>query len=157
MLYERWRKIAQERRDELALREVASGKCWTFGELFAVGETHVGDKTKTIFPQGHSVEFIFNLLAAWRENKIVCPLEIGQLPPEISPPPKNCVHLKSTSATGGVARFVAFTAAQLMADAENIVATMGLRADWPNLGVISLAHSYGISNLVCRCCCMAFR
>ena len=35
-----------------------------------------------------------------------------------------------------------------MADAENIVATMGLRADWPNLGVISLAHSYGFSNLI---------
>ena len=35
-----------------------------------------------------------------------------------------------------------------MADAENIVATMGLRRDWPNLGVISLAHSYGFSNLV---------
>lgn len=25
---------------------------------------------------------------------------------------------------------------------------MGLRSDWPNLGVISLAHSYGFSNLV---------
>ena len=25
---------------------------------------------------------------------------------------------------------------------------MGLRADWPNLGVISLAHSYGFSNLI---------
>ena len=35
-----------------------------------------------------------------------------------------------------------------MADAENIVVTMGLRPDWPNLGVISLAHSYGFSNLV---------
>ncbi len=45
-------------------------------------------------------------------------------------------------------RFVAFTAAQLAADAENITRTMGLRADWPNLGVISLAHSYGFSNLV---------
>ena len=43
---------------------------------------------------------------------------------------------------------VAFTAAQLMADAENIVTTMGLRPDWPNLGVLSLAHSYGFSNLV---------
>ncbi|HEY1717434.1 MAG TPA: fatty acid--CoA ligase family protein, partial [Verrucomicrobiae bacterium] len=58
------------------------------------------------------------------------------------------VHLKSTSATGGAARFVAFTVEQLTADAENIVATMGLRADWPNLGVISLAHSYGFSNLI---------
>ena len=28
------------------------------------------------------------------------------------------------------------------------MATMGLRPDWPNLGAISLAHSYGFSNLV---------
>ena len=43
---------------------------------------------------------------------------------------------------------VAFTAEQLAADAENIMVTMGLRPDWPNLGVISLAYSYGFSNLV---------
>jgi len=43
---------------------------------------------------------------------------------------------------------VAFTAEQLRADADQIVATMGLRPDWPNLGVISMAHSYGFSNLV---------
>lgn len=43
---------------------------------------------------------------------------------------------------------VAMTAEQLAADAENIVATMGLHADWPNLAVISLAHSYGFSNLI---------
>jgi acyl-CoA synthetase (AMP-forming)/AMP-acid ligase II len=43
---------------------------------------------------------------------------------------------------------VAFTAEQLAADAENISQTMGLRRDWPNLGCISLAHSYGFSNLV---------
>jgi acyl-CoA synthetase (AMP-forming)/AMP-acid ligase II len=30
----------------------------------------------------------------------------------------------------------------------NIVATMGLRPEWPNLAAISLAHSYGFSNLV---------
>jgi acyl-coenzyme A synthetase/AMP-(fatty) acid ligase len=63
-------------------------------------------------------------------------------------PPKEIVHLKTTSATTGVPRMVAFTAQQLAADADNIVATMGLRPDWPNLGVISLAHSYGFSNLV---------
>ena len=79
---------------------------------------------------------------------MVCPLESGQAPPAIPAPPAPCIHLKSTSGTGGKARFVAFTAPQLMADADNIVATMGLRADWPNLGVISLAHSYGFSNLV---------
>jgi acyl-CoA synthetase (AMP-forming)/AMP-acid ligase II len=148
MLYECWRKISAERRDVIALRDFVSGKSWTFGELFLAGEKQKIGSIDLVFPQGHSPEFIFDLLAAWRENKLVCPLETGQSRPEISAPPKNCVHLKSTSATGGTARFVAFTADQLMADPENIVATMGLRVDWPNLGVISLAHSYGFSNLV---------
>jgi long-chain acyl-CoA synthetase len=146
MLYERWRKIAGERRNEVALRDAASARRWTFAELFAAGETATVDGTA--FPQGHSPEFIFQLLAAWRENKLACPLEAGQSPPEISSIPENYVHLKSTSATAGAARFVAFTAGQLMADVENIVATMGLRPNWPNLGVISMAHSYGFSNLV---------
>jgi acyl-CoA synthetase (AMP-forming)/AMP-acid ligase II len=76
-------------------------------------------------------------------------LEIEQPPPEIAPElPPEIVHLKTTSATGGIARTVAFSRSQLIADAENIVATMGLRPDWPNLGVISIAHSYGFSNLI---------
>jgi acyl-coenzyme A synthetase/AMP-(fatty) acid ligase len=161
MLYGRWRKIATERRDELALRDFASGKCWTFGELFSEGEKNEA-KGEIIFPNGHSPEFIFQLLGAWRENKIACPLEAGQggvsvlasrfdsshqvrLAGTLAPP---IVHFKTTSATTGDSRLVAFTAEQLAADAENIVATMGLRADWPNLGVISLAHSYGFSNLI---------
>jgi acyl-coenzyme A synthetase/AMP-(fatty) acid ligase len=154
MLYERWREIAEERRNEPALHDVASGKRWTFGELLAAGEAAAIGPAGLAFPQGHVPEFFFILLAAWRENKTACPLEPGQggtgvtagrLPGDIAPP---IVHLKSTSATGGAARFVAFTAEQLMADAENIVATMGLRPDWPNLGIISMAHSYGFSNLV---------
>jgi acyl-CoA synthetase (AMP-forming)/AMP-acid ligase II len=148
MLYERWRQMSADRRDTIALSDVASGRNWTFGELFYAGEKQRIGPADTAFPQGHSPGFILGLLAAWRENKIVCPLETGQSPPEISSIPEKCVHLKSTSATGGRARFVAFTAEQLMADAENIVSTMGLRPDWPNLGVISLAHSYGFSNLV---------
>jgi len=155
MLYERWREIAGKRRDAIALRDFDSGQRWTFAELLAAGESWKSAPASgpasgggLAFPRGHSPEFIFNLLAAWRENKVVCPLETGQSPPEVSRPPINCVHFKSTSATTGAARLVAFTAEQLMADAENIVATMGLRADWPNLGVISMAHSYGFSNLV---------
>jgi len=166
MLYERWRKIAGERRNELALRDTASGRRWTFAELFAAGQSWNGAPAPAapqlpgegrsdtagggdiIFPRGHSPEFILGLIAAWRENKMTCPLEPGQFPMEISRLPANCVHFKSTSATAGVARLVAFTPEQLLADVENIVVTMGLRADWPNLGVISMAHSYGFSNLV---------
>jgi acyl-CoA synthetase (AMP-forming)/AMP-acid ligase II len=152
MLYELWRNVAGARRDELALRDAASGRRWTFGELFAAGDgAPVSDpalQSGFAFPQGRGPEFILDLLATWRDGKIVCTLEPGQSPPQVPPPPASCVHLKMTSATTGAARVVAFTAGQLVADAENIVATMGLRSDWPNLGVISMAHSYGFSNLV---------
>ncbi|MSU58319.1 MAG: long-chain fatty acid--CoA ligase [Pedosphaera sp.] len=167
MLYELWRQIAAARRDDFALRDAATGRRWTFGELFAAGEgapstasasSDTDDEPRRslalrrdgalAFPQGNSPEFILDLLVAWRDGKIVCPLEPGQSPPQFPPPPAPCVHLKTTSATTGAARLAAFTAEQLAADAENIVATMGLRADWPNLGVISIAHSYGFSNLV---------
>jgi acyl-coenzyme A synthetase/AMP-(fatty) acid ligase len=148
MLYELWRKVAAARHNELALRDGASGRRWSFVELLAAGEARSRAPGEMVFPQGNSPEFLLDLLAAWREGKIVCPLEPDQSPPQIPLPPEPCVHLKTTSATTGTARLAAFTAEQLAADAENIVATMELRADWPNLGVISIAHSYGFSNLI---------
>src|SRR5262249_27892685 len=92
--------------------------------------------------------FILDVLEAWRTDQILCPLEAGQPVPSAPPPPLGIVHLKTTSATTERARLVACTAEQMAADAEQIVRTMGLRPDWPNLGVISLAPSYGYSNLV---------
>ena len=74
MLYERWRQISTERRNDLALRDRASGKSWTFSELFVAGEKQQPALLGPIFPQGQSPEFVFNLLAAWREQRIACPL-----------------------------------------------------------------------------------
>ena len=148
MLYERWLEIAQARRDELALRDLATGRAWTFAQLAAAGETPPPDCEPLVFPRGNSAEFLLAVLRAWRLGQVICPLETGQTPPGFAHFPEGCVHLKLTSASTGAARAVAFTAGQLAADAANIVATMGLRPDWPNLGVISLVHSYGFSNLV---------
>jgi acyl-coenzyme A synthetase/AMP-(fatty) acid ligase len=147
MLYERWRNLSSGRRKDLALREFASDRRWTFGELFDAGAARPAPAGRVVPASGSSADFILDILAAWREHKTTCPLEPGQTPPAFLPP-ANCAHLKSTSATGGISRWIAFTAEQLAADADNIVNTMGLRANWPNLGVISLAHSYGFSNLV---------
>ena len=148
MLYERWRQQAREREREVALRELSSGRQWSFGELArAVESSPVGDEP-VVWPQGQSAEFIFAVLRAWRSGAVVCPLEPEQSPPAFPLPPAPCRHLKITSATTGAPRAVAFTEEQLAADAGNIVATMGLRPEWPNLGVISMAHSYGFSNLV---------
>jgi len=144
MLYERWRQIAQEHPDEIALRDVSRGVSWTFRQLVAEGEKPL-KLGPVVFPQG--TDFVLTLLRAWHSRRVVCPLEAGQKPLQFESLPPGCAHLKTTSATGGVARVVAFTEEQLAADADNIVATMGLRHDWPNLGVISIAHSYGFSNL----------
>jgi long-chain acyl-CoA synthetase len=148
MLYECWRQVARERDNELALRELASGQQWTFAELARRAERLPSTDTQVVYPQGHSANFLFTLLQAWRDGAVACPLEPGQPQPAVRMPPAPCCHLKSTSATTGLPRQIAFRPEQLAADAENIVATMGLRPDWPNLGVISLAHSYGFSNLV---------
>ena len=148
MLYERWRQIARERAAETALSEFPAGRHWTFAELAAAGEKQPAADGSFVFAQGHSDTFILAVLRAWRDQAVLCPLEIGQSTPDLPVPPKPAMHLKLTSATTGPARAVIFTAEQLAADAENIVATMGLRTDWPNLGAISLAHSYGFSNLV---------
>ena len=148
MLYERWRQIARENRNELALRDVSRGRHWTFGQLAAAADGGPTPAGPVVYPWGISADFVLEVLQAWRAQRPVCPLETGQTPPPFVQVPAGCVHLKTTSATTGEPRFIAFTAGQLMADAETIVATMGLRRDWPNLGVISLAHSYGFSNLV---------
>ena len=147
MLYDLWRQLAASRSSELALRDCATGRQWTFGQLAVAAEAWPAE-AGLVFPAGNSPEFILAVLATWRIGGVVCPLESDQTVPVIPRPGAACCHLKSTSATGGVARFVVFTAPQLAADAANIVTTMGLRPDWPNLGVISLAHSYGFSNLV---------
>jgi long-chain acyl-CoA synthetase len=101
---------------------------------------------------------VLEVLRGWRWSAVVVPLEAGSVPPPPLDDPASlavlkrrfpdCAHLKTTSATTGEPRMVVFTGEQLAADADQIVATMGLRPDWPNLGLISMAHSYGFSNLV---------
>jgi acyl-CoA synthetase (AMP-forming)/AMP-acid ligase II len=149
LLYDRWKKIAGAHKDKLALRDVSNGQEWTFSQLDEAAENAAAPGQGICFPQGNGPGFIIALLAAWRSSAVVCPLELAQdqpgLPGEL---PAEIVHLKTTSASTGAPRVVGFTAPQLMADAENIISTMGLQPDWPNLGLISLAHSYGFSNLV---------
>lgn len=148
MLYERWQKVARERKNEIALRDLASGQRWTFSQLNDESEKALPGNPTMVHPQGNSPEFIFEVLRAWRQRIVVCPLDSHHQPLQVSLPPWPCCQLKTTPASTGMPRAVAFTQVQLAADAENIVSTMGLRPDWPNLGIISLGYSYGFSNLV---------
>jgi long-chain acyl-CoA synthetase len=148
MLYDRWRQVLAQRRAELALADLRTGLRYTFEQLDAAASSTQPGRPDIQYSQDHGMEFIVAVLAAWRQHSVICPVESAQKAPTFKDLPADCVHLKLTSASTGTARAVAFTGEQLTADAENIVSTMGLRPEWPNIGVISLAHSYGFSNLV---------
>ncbi|MGD1086271.1 MAG: fatty acid--CoA ligase family protein [Verrucomicrobiota bacterium] len=158
MLYHRWLRVARQQGRMTALRDLATSQEWTFEQLRAAAETSSPPASGVHCPSGARAEFILQVLRAWRRGVIVAPLEDGQDPPPLADDPAPlallksafplCAHLKTTSATTGRPRLIAFSESQLAADAEQIVATMGLRPEWPNLGVISMAHSYGFSNLV---------
>jgi acyl-CoA synthetase (AMP-forming)/AMP-acid ligase II len=147
MLYDLWRCVLQANRNATAVFETATGRRWSFADLDRAALQQPRSETLAC-PTGHSVEFILTLLRAWYDHTPVCPLEPGQTAPHIQGSPDDCVHFKITSASSGAPRTVACTAPQLLADVENIRTTMGLRPEWPNLAAISLAHSYGFSNLV---------
>ncbi len=158
MLYERWCQVAVEAGEAIALRDLAGGRAWTFAELHTAGERSPEPPGVVVCPRGNGPDFVLAVLQGWRWRRVVCPLEPGQaVPGAVAEAGDDAVlaqsldgsaHLKLTSATTGAPKLIAFTAEQLAADADNIVPTMGLRPDWPNVGAISLAHSYGFSNLV---------
>ncbi|HRZ38971.1 MAG TPA: hypothetical protein P5534_21715, partial [Candidatus Paceibacterota bacterium] len=61
-LYERWRTVADEHRDELALRDLASDVRWTFAELAAHAERGSNEPGPAAFPQGAGAGFILSVL-----------------------------------------------------------------------------------------------
>jgi acyl-CoA synthetase (AMP-forming)/AMP-acid ligase II len=67
--------------------------------------------------------------------------------------PTGCDFLKLTSGTTSRPRAIRFTAAQLVADCDNICETMGIGEDDLNFGVIPFSHSYGFSNLITPLLC----
>lgn len=155
MLYDRWQEVLRRHADELALYDLVSDERWTFRQLGKLAEMQERSDEEVVLPRGSGIDFPLTVLKGWRDGKVVCPLEgEGQGAPAFKEAlPRGCVHLKQTSATTGPASYVAFTAEQLFADVEQIMVTMDLRPDWPNLGVISLAHSYGFSNLITPMLC----
>jgi predicted NBD/HSP70 family sugar kinase len=155
MLYERWQKIADQRAREIAVHDLASGQRWTFQRLASLARASNRPASSLQFPQLDArpgqpriERFLLAVLAGWRDRVACCPLEPDQSHPVFKKTLPGIAHFKTTSATTGAPRFVAFTEEQLAADCDNIVATMGLRAEWPNLAVLSLAHSYGFSNVI---------
>jgi len=148
LLLDRWRRVLERHADDRAVSVPATGEAWTFAQLDAAARAMQVPEGPFMVASGLGPAFVIQVLKAWQAGRTLCPLEIGQAAPIVPALPGGIAHLKITSATTGNAKLVMFQAEQLAADADNIVATMGLRRDWTNLGAISLAHSYGFSNLV---------
>jgi len=148
-LQQRWQGIVQAHGACRAVHLAAEGRSLTFAELEAAAAALpcAGPEVRAA---GHGLPFLLAVLRAWRDDAVLLPLDTGTTSPDTPPGgwPEDVCHLKSTSGSTGTPRQVMFTAAQLAADASQIVQTMGLRPEWPNLGVIPMAHSYGFSNLV---------
>lgn len=152
ILYERWLSVLDRFRHEVAVVDAARGEMLTFDELAvlaaAVPMMTAGSWCATSLRDGLK-NFLAKALACWRDEAVFCPVE-GDLP-QYPPPPEVLVgicHAKLTSGSTGEPRMVLFRADQLAADCDHIWTTMGLRRDWPNVAVISAAHSYGFANLV---------
>src|SRR5947209_2909074 len=108
MLYERWRRIAREYQNELALRDLGRREQWTFRQLAKLTEKAELPPKPVAYPTGRCGEFVLDVLRAWRSAQVVCPLEAGQVSHAISSTPPGVIHLKLTSATTGAQKLVAF-------------------------------------------------
>jgi acyl-coenzyme A synthetase/AMP-(fatty) acid ligase len=148
-LYQQWEAVARAHAGDLALWDTPSGRRWTFAELAREAATGEAPSAHGIcHPEGVGAGFILTLLRGWRTGLMTCPVEAGGAKIAFPHLPPACAHLKITSATTGTSRIVAFTADQLQADVDHIMRGMRLSPAWANVAAISLAHSYGFSNLV---------
>ena len=120
----------------------------TFGELGAM-VADVAEATAPVLARTGGTGFFVEILRAWRDGQPVIPLEKDAPEPVLGcRPPEGTCLVKYTPGASGVPRGIFLNAAQVEADGDRIVEAMGLTADTANLAVISLAHSYGFSNVV---------
>lgn len=148
MLYPRWLETSQRFAKQPALFDGATGEVWTFADLaFRVAATPRAEGP--IVARSGSIEFFVSILRAWRDGHAVITVERDAADPLLdSSPPEGTLLVKHTPGAAGLPRGIFFDGARVAADADRIVAAMGLTPERPNLGVISLSHSYGFSNVV---------
>ena len=148
-LEERWRHLVHTRGRELAVHDQSSGESWSFAQLEAQADARPAAAERGLcFPRGRGVGFLLEVLRAWRAGLPICPVEADQPPPPVPVPQGNIALLKRTSGSTGTPQTVAMTGGEVAAGADHIVGAVGLGPSHPNLAVVSMAHSYGFSNLV---------
>ncbi|MFT3992236.1 MAG: fatty acid--CoA ligase family protein [Luteolibacter sp.] len=96
-----------------------------------------------------SVDFFVQILRAWRDGQAVIPVEKDASEPILkSAIPEGAALVKYTPGATGVPRGIFLNDGQVAADGDRLAEAMELKPEVPNIAVISLAHSYGFSNVV---------
>lgn len=161
-----WAKIVARKGDAPAIYDTRGKVARTF---IAIEETARGlqDKLRAqggddVYPidLGNDPDWPAHLLAALRLGRVALPMDESTSAPQREAILTLCrAHaqgwegerpalLKLTSGTTAAPRAIRFTSAQLLADCDQICATMGLTEADLNFGVIPVSHSYGLSNLI---------
>jgi acyl-CoA synthetase (AMP-forming)/AMP-acid ligase II len=117
------------------------------------------------FPEGalyplqlpNGVDFVATFLAALERKLVVVPIdrdaprsEVEAIIRHFGKPslPRDARLMKLTSGSTGKPKGIVTTEANLIADCQNICASMHIAATDLNLGAIPFSHSYGFSNLI---------
>lgn len=148
MLYPLWLETSRRYSGRPAVFDGANQTTVTFQDL-ADGLALRPPVSASIIARGGSLSFFLDVLQGWRDGVPVVPLERDapepSLPVEI---PAGTALVKFSPGAAGIPRAVFFSAGALIADATRLVHAMDLRASSTNVAAISLAHSYGFSNVV---------
>jgi acyl-CoA synthetase (AMP-forming)/AMP-acid ligase II len=157
-LWKLWEATADRRANKTAVIDADTGREWTCRELTALAERIAAPLDGRIVPirQPNSAAWLATFLGVQKNGAAALPLD-PSLPTEAQEttargalrglPVRSCC-IKLTSGTTGDLKRVYCSAANLRADGEHIIRTMGVRPADRNLAVIPLGHSYGLGNLV---------
>ncbi|GAA5116802.1 AMP-binding protein [Luteolibacter yonseiensis] len=146
MPYHRWLETSRRFASRPAIYE--GGNVLTFSDLAALVESAPPANGPVIARSGE-MDFFVGILRAWRDGQAVIPVERDAPEPMLNGeiPEETCL-VKYTPGASGIPRGIFLNASQVIADGDRLHAAMGLSPEVPNLSVISLAHSYGFSNVV---------
>lgn len=146
MPYHRW--LETSRRHAALPAIFDGGRAMTFSDL-ATAVALTPRATAPVIARSGSIDFFVEILRAWRDGQPVIPVERDAPEPVLaSAPATGTCLVKYTPGAAGIPRGIFLNAAQVIADGDRLVAAMELTPSTPNLAVISLAHSYGFSNVV---------
>jgi len=157
-LWTLWQATAARCAEKVVVIDADTNRAWTAAQLTAEAE-HLATMFRGPYVpicQPNSALWLATFLAIQKIGAAAVPLDVS-LPPEtqrdtiyrLGPRSKSSICcVKLTSGTSGYLKRIFCSSANLQADGEHIIRTMGIRPADRNLAIIPLGHSYGLGNLV---------